>query len=416
MMTLRRRRILYTSHTGKTSGAEKVLLDMLGGLDRTQYQPLVLCPAEGTLQQMLAEQGIPCIHVPYLNARFTCRPSQLLHYLYSFASVIAATRKAIECCNPDLVHANTVRAGIAATVATIGTGRTIIWHVHDSLPQHLLSKIIRLLAYTSSRTRIVAVSNATAKAFCGHLPFNDRVCVVHNGTDVGRFPPKRPGESPFKQELGISPKSFLVCAVGQICARKGLRELLEVFSQIYDHVPQMHLAIVGKPVFSHEETYRDELVAMTVAFGITDRVHFSGERHDISSVLQSSDLLVLNSFEEPFGLVLIEAMSSGTPILATRTGGIPEIVSDSQKGWLIEKGDKAGLALKLVELSQDLDLLEKVARSAQDTVYPHFSLDRFLTDVHKFYKNAIKPSSAEQKTQTPIFLTKAHSREGDQRV
>jgi L-malate glycosyltransferase len=416
MMTLRKWRILYTSHTGKTSGAEKVLLDMLGGLDRTQYEPLALCPAEGTLQQMLAEQGVPCIHMPYLNARFTCRPSQLLQYIYSFASVIAATRKAIEYCNPDLVHANTVRAGIAATVATIGTGRTIIWHVHDSLPQHLLSKIIRLLAYTSSRTRIVAVSNATAKAFCGHLPFNDRVCVVHNGTDLGRFPPKRPGESPFKEELGISPKSFLICAVGQICARKGLRELLEVFSQIYDDVPQMHLAIVGKPVFSHEEAYRDELVAMSVAFGIADRVHFSGERSDISSVLRSANLLVLNSFDEPFGLVLIEAMSSGTPVLATHTGGIPEIVSDSQKGWLIERGDKAGLALKLVELSRDSDLLDRVARSAQDTVYPYFSLDRFFTDIHKFYAKVIKLTCSEQKLETPILHTKSHSRQGDQHV
>ena len=415
-MTLRKRRIVYTNHTGKVSGAEKVLLSMLRGLDLSQYEPSVLCPAEGDLQQLLEAEGVPCATIPTLHARFTWRLSELVRYIASLANVIGATRKEIEHSDPDFVHANTVRAGIAATLATLGTGRTVIWHVHDTLPRHPLSTVIRTLAYLSRRTRIIAVSNATATAFCGSLPFKERACVIHNGTDLSNFPLKHRGESPLKQELGLPKQTFLICAVGQICARKGLRELLEAFSQIYDDTPQAHLAIVGKPVFSHEEAYRDELIAMTIAAGTSDRVHFTGERNDISTVLQSADLLVLNSFEEPFGLVLVEAMSSGTPVLATRTGGIPEIVTDSENGWLIEKGDTAGLAEMLLQLSKDTDSLERVARVAHDVVCPQFSLERFLSKLHTFYAGLRKLPGTKPDVQTRLLLPGLDDVQGDQHV
>jgi D-inositol-3-phosphate glycosyltransferase len=240
--------------------------------------------------------------------------------------------------------------------------------------------------------------------------------VIHNGTDLSNFPLKHRGESPLKEELGLSKQTFLICAVGQICSRKGLRELLEAFSQIYDDTPQAHLAIVGKPVFSHEEMYRDELIAMTIAAGTNDRVHFTGERNDISTVLQSADLLVLNSFEEPFGLVLVEAMSSGTPVLATRTGGIPEIVTDSETGWLIEKGDTASLASMLLQLSKDTDSLARVARVAHDVVCPQFSLKRFISKLHTFYAGLTKLPGTEWDVQAPLLLPELDNAQGDQHV
>jgi glycosyltransferase involved in cell wall biosynthesis len=415
-MIPRRQRIIYTNHTGRVSGAEKVLLSMLRGLDQTRYEPFVICPAEENLQSKLQHEGIPCATVPILHARFTWRPSELFRYLSSFARVILATRKEIERSDPDFVHANTVRAGIAATLSTLGTRRIIVWHVHDDLPPHPLSKVIRLLAYSSKRTEIVAVSKATAKSFCGAFSFKGRMHVISNGTDLNQFPLKRLGESPLKSELGISEQSFLVCAVGQICARKGLRALLEAFSQIYDDAPSIHLAIVGKPVFSHEEQYRDELVETAEAAGISDRVHFTGERQDISSILRSADLLVLNSLEEPFGLVLVEAMSSGTPVLATRVGGIPEIVTDSKSGWLIERNDTAGLASKLLEISTDRGLLGEVARYAHDEVSPRFSLERFLSNLHAFYAELAKLPCLEQELKAPVLLPACHNQQGDQHV
>jgi L-malate glycosyltransferase len=410
----RRRRIAYVNHTGRVSGAEKVLLHMLRGMDRTAYESVVLCPAEGDLQRMVAAEGVPHVAIAELQARFTWRPDRLLRYLVSFVRVLGDLRGEIERLNPGIVHANTLRAGIATTVATIGTGRIVIWHVHDILPAHPISSIIRGLAYASSRTRVIAVSHATAAAFCGRLRFKERLRVIHNGTDLSRFPCKQRGASSLlKRELGLSDKSFLVCAVGQICARKGLLELLDAFAGIYRDAPDMHLAIVGRAVFSHEEQYRDALLERVRSAGLGDRVHFTGERRDITSVLQSANLLVLNSLQEPFGLVLVEAMSCGTPVLAARVGGIPEIVTDSVSGWLIEKGDTRRLGIKLLQLSQQPEVMERVATTAHDTVCPRFSLEQFLAKLDAFYADLPFRPDTQRGTQVSVSV---HHEEGDQFV
>jgi glycosyltransferase involved in cell wall biosynthesis len=147
----------------------------------------------------------------------------------------------------------------------------------------------------------------------------------------------------------------------------------------------MHLAIAGKVVFRHEEKYLDALRAAVMVSGIKNRVHFVDELRDVSPLLQAADLLVLNSLDEPFGLVLIEAMSSGTPVLATRVGGIPEIVSDSENGWLVEKGDTPALAAKLLELSHNRIALLQVAQHALRTTCPLFSLNRFHNELANLY-------------------------------
>lgn len=381
----RKMRIAYVNHTGHVSGAERVLLDILRGIDRSQFDPYVICPVEGRLPDEIRAEGISCFPLPSVNVRFAMRPDRLLRAILPFGRSIAALRRGILELQPDLVHANTIRSGIAATIATIGTGIPVLWHVHDILPKHVLSGVIRRLARASRRTQLVAVSHATAREFCGNLDFGARVRTIHNGTDLRKFPLKDASDGEFRKQLGIPADAFLVCAVGQICARKGLSELLEAFRQIEVLAPQLHLAIVGRAVFKHEETYRESLLAAAKASNCGDRIHFTGELRDVSPILRAADLLVLNSRQEPFGLVLIEAMSSGTPVLATRVGGIPEIVSDKENGWLIEPGDTAGLAARLFEILTNRAALERVAHIGRTITCPQFALGRFQRNLNRLY-------------------------------
>ena len=209
--------------------------------------------------------------------------------------------------------------------------------------------------------------------------------------------------------MGLSDNDFLVCAVGQICSRKGLLELIDALRRISTLAPDVHLAIVGKVVFQHEEVYLDALLAASRAPGIEGRVHFTGELHDVSPALQAADLLVLNSRDEPFGLVLIEAMASGTPVLATRVGGIPEIVTDAENGWLIESGDTNALALKLLELSRSRHLLSQVAQTAQRTTCPHFSSERFHRDLAKFYAELAAKTDLQWDARNPPALARSNN-------
>ncbi len=387
MTCLKRTRIVYVNHTGLVSGAEHVLLNLLRGLDRVRYEPYLICPEHGDLAAAARREEVPWLPLHQVEARFTWRPDRLLRAVGGVLKAVREARGQIRSLRPDLVHANSPRAGIVSSLANVGTSTTVIWHVHDILPRHPMSTLLRLIAFLSRHTQIVAVSHATAKAFSGVFPFHGRVHTIHNGTDSDRFPVKHAGESQFRNRYGIPADSFLVCAIGQICARKGLRELLEAFCVGQAQSPEMHLAIVGKAVFQHEESYRDSLVEFVYAKGLADRVHFTGELRDVSPALQAADLLVLNSFEEPFGLVLVEAMSSGTPVLATRVGGVPEIVIDSHNGWLVERGDTAALASKLLGLSRNRGQLERAARVALETTCPQFSHERFLSKVHGFYSD-----------------------------
>jgi L-malate glycosyltransferase len=378
-------RIVYFNHTGLVSGAECVLINMLRVLDRSRYEASVFCPGNGDLAHRVREEGVPCFEVPQIHARFSRRLGALCRSIASLISAIVAMRQKILQSDPEIIHANSPRAGIVATLATIGTGRTVIWHVHDILPDRLVGTAIRLIAFSSRRTHVIGVSNATTKMFCGKLPFKQRARTIYNGTDLDMFPLKQPGSSAFRQSVGIPQNAFLICALGQICERKGLMELLEAFEQIYTAAPGARLAIVGKAVFAHEEQYRQALLKQVETSGIGDRVHFTGERRDVSAVLQAADLLVLNSRHEPFGLVLVEAMSSGTPVLATRVDGIPEIVADAENGWLVESGDTHRLAARLLELSRSAPALNKVADVAHRETCPRFSLTRFKGELHSFY-------------------------------
>jgi glycosyltransferase involved in cell wall biosynthesis len=385
MSAFRKTRILYVNHTGLVSGAEKVLIDILRGLDRTRYEPFVICPANGDLAGEVLNLGIEWLPMPSINARFAWRPDRILHAVAPLFKSIAGVRRQISLLAPDFIHANSARAGIVSSLAAAGTGKPVIWHMHDTLPPHPVSSAIRTCVLMDRNTQVVAVSKATAEKFCGRLPLAKKVRTIYNGVDLGRFPVKRPGRSAFREQMGLSDDDFLVCAIGQICSRKGLLELVDAMRRIGAEAPNMHLAIVGKVVFHHEQVYFDAVRAAAKAPWIQARIHFTGELHDVSPVLQAADLLVLNSRDEPFGLVLIEAMATGTPVLATRVGGIPEIVTDGENGWLVESGDTAALASKLLELSHDRKALSHAAERAQRETCPRFSLQRFQGDLANLY-------------------------------
>lgn len=385
MSNLRRIRILYINHTGLVSGAERVLIDTLRTLDRERYEPVVMCPAYGDLAEEIFALRAEWIPLPSVRARFAWRPDRLLRSMSQILAAVRVSRKQIRAVSPDLIHANSVRAGLVASLAAARTHIPVIWHVHDILPRHPVSTVLRMFLLAARNTRVIGVSGATTRSLCGRFPLAARVHTIHNGVDLTRFNAERHDGETFRNELGLSEDDFLICAIGQICARKGLLELIDAFRRVCSQGRGMHLAIVGKVVFRHEESYQRDLYAAAKSWGIEDRVHFCGERRDISTVLHGSDLLALNSRDEPFGLVLIEAMASGTPVLATRVGGIPEIVTDAVNGWLVEPGDTAGLARKLEMLSRQRDAIRRTTEQALLVTCPKFSLDRHRQELAALY-------------------------------
>ena len=304
-------KVLFYNHTGKVSGAERVLLMILARLDSSRFNAVMLCPADGALREMVDHLGVRTIPIDSLAARFTLNPLQLLRYVSSFVRQVRAARIAVKAERPDVVHANSIRAGLVMLASTFGFDVPIIWHAHDLLPRHPLSIAIRLFALAHRRTQIVAVSNAVARSF-GRLLGKDgrKVMVVYNAVDTELFKPDNQRRTRTLKILGLS-GNLRVGTVGQLTPRKGQLELIKAFAEVAGDLKSAVLLIVGEALFNRDFEYAESLKSAAADLGVADQVLFLGQREDAPDLIRACDLLVVNSHAEPFGLTVTEAMASG---------------------------------------------------------------------------------------------------------
>ena len=383
-------KILFYNHTGEVSGAERVLMMILAGLDRSRFSALLLCPTKGRLTAMATGAHIEVVAVDALAARFTLRPDRLLKYLVSFVRIIRAARSAVVRQTPDMVHANSIRAGLVMSAATVGLGVPVVWHVHDLLPRHLLSTAIRLFALLSRRNLIIAVSHAVASQFRGRLlrwfPSRVPVTTIHNAVDQERFQPNPECGRETRSGLGIAVDQLLIGTVGQLTPRKGQLELIEAFSKVAREIPTAVLMIVGEPIFNRDEEYAAALRLAARASGLPDRIRFLGSRDDVPGLMRAFDLLIVNSRAEPFGLTVTEAMASETTVLATAVDGIPEIVRHRESGWLVNAGDPSSLCEGMLTLLRNPDLRRQLGRQGRQEALNRFSRQKLLSEIQSFYR------------------------------
>lgn len=396
-------KILFYNHTGQVSGAERMLLMILSLMDRKTFEPCLVCPVEGTLKKLATELDVPVEGLKSLEARFTWRVDHLFLYAISFLRVMRGLRRKVTNHQPDLVHANSIRAGLVATAATVGLKTRIAWHLHDLLPGHPISTLIRLFAGLSRRTELIAVSEAVARNFRGQLSWlmGNRVSVILNAIDLDQFHPDQFAKRRIRKELRFREADLIIGTVGQVTPRKGQLELLSAFRQALGQSPNMVLLIVGAPLFNRDHEYLDTLKRTATELGIANKVRLLGPRSDIGAIMQTLDLLVVNSKSEPFGLVILEAMACGTTVLASAVDGIPEIIQHGENGWLVSPGDEAALAEGIVNLGRRPEYRARLANRGMQHAEVYFSADRYLLDLHAFYRSRIeklRSQSAESTT------------------
>jgi L-malate glycosyltransferase len=382
-------KLLFYNHTATVSGAERVLLLILSQLDAREFPSVVLCPP-GHLQQLVEAENVPCLTAAPLEARFTWRPDYLLRYLLSFVRAIRSVRAQIQTVAPDLIHANSIRAGLVMTAATLGLRVPVIWHLHDLLPHHPISTAIRWCVLASTRVRLLAVSQATAERFQGLLlrMFPQRVPsqVLLNCADTEKFQPDAETRQATRAALKLSADQFVIGIIGQITERKGQLGLLRAFAQVREEMPNAVLLVVGEPLFTAaDQQYFQRLQQIAAELGLDSQVRFLGARCDVPAVLRALDLLVVNSLAEPCGLVVLEGMASALPVIATAVGGNPEMIQHEQNGWLVPAQDERALAAAIIKLGQMPLLRKQLGAKARLRVFERFTIPTYLAALQKFY-------------------------------
>lgn len=394
-------KILFYSHTGEVSGAENILLLMLKKLNRARFTPVAVCPEAGGLAEKMRELKIPCKTVQTLEARFTWRIDLLLKYLKSFFRTIRHLRREVLDAQPELIHANSIRAGLVATSATIGTEIPVFWHLQDELKTHPISTAIRLFVAFSKRTRLISASHATAKSFYGRwlklIGKNVPLRIVHNAIELEKFGFDPKNRTKIRREFDLTDNEYVLGIVGQITPRKGQLELVRIFAETLCKSPSSTLLIVGQPMFNQDHEYLTEIKETIELLGLKKRVKLLGLRSDVPAIMQALDVLVVNSKSEALVVVAIEAMACGTPVIATDAGGTREMIGHRHNGFVVPFGDGEKLKDSIIELSQNADLRREFGERGKEFVAEKLNAEKFINDLEDFFCRFALNKKAEQK-------------------
>lgn len=359
--------VLFYSHSGDVSGAEISLLLTLQGLQHVQA--LLVAP-KGELLDRARMLGITSLGLKSHRARMSKNPLTLLMGLLGTLLAGLRLRKIVRRMQPEIVHANSIRAGLIASVATFGSSISLVWHVRDELPKNLVGRMIRLFAARSAEA-VFVISDAIRDNFAPKGRLRARCHVVYNGID----PDSKGKVANLRNVIQVREDTFVIGVVGQITPWKRQKDAITAFARLVRQHVNCELWIVGSPKFRRENIeYEQSLHEYARQCQVDGRVRFWGFSEDVMSIMQSIDCLLVPSENEPFGRVLIEAMLAGKPVIGTRGGGIPEIIEDGRTGFLVEIGDTGSMSRLLDWLLRDEVLRSEMGRNGRERVAKTFSI------------------------------------------
>jgi|GEM_PF-1873683 len=372
-------RVLYYSHTADVSGAEISLLLTISHMPKADS---ILVAPLGELLKRAERQGIHCRAVSSFRARMTSNPVGLLRGIVGTVAAGLELRRVVGEVKPDVIHANSIRAGLIATVAAVGKEKTcqVVWHVRDNLAENLPGRVIRRVAGWRVNA-VFAISTAIQENFATTAKLRRKTVVAHNGIDVSQ-----PTGVSLRGEFGVPEAAFVIAAVGQIAPWKRQMDAVVSFSEFHRQVPRSELWIVGEPKFRRENVeYERQLREAVTTSGLSNNVRFLGFREDVMNVMNSADVLLVTSDNEPFGRVIIEAMLASKPVIGTRGGGVPEIIEHERTGILVNTGDTTAMTRALARLHEDRRWARELGRSGRDRVLHRFSIQSTTECIYRVY-------------------------------
>jgi glycosyltransferase involved in cell wall biosynthesis len=357
-------KVLHATKVQGIGGAEQHLLALLPALREAGIDARFLSLDAGLdaerFHVALAERDVPFTRV---HCGFDASPR-----------LARDVTRAVRAERPDLLHTHMVHADVYGSVAAHALRTPFVSTRHND-DRYLLGPFRHVdRLFMHGVRRIVAISDAVRDFHVrAGLPA-ERLVTIHYGLD--RVPGLPSEITP--QGAGIPDDVPLVLAIGRLIAQKDHATLLRALAR----VPEVHLAILGWGPL--EEQTR----ALSVQLGVADRTHVLG-RVEPRDWLERADAFAHTSRWEGFGIVLLEAMLAGLPIVATRVSAIPEIVIEGETGILVAPGDDGGVAAGLARLLSDPSLRGRLGEAGRARAHAEFSVARMTTRTVEVYERAL---------------------------
>ena len=366
--------LVHVAESTGWAGGERYLLALATELDRKRFTLSVIVPDDGPLVDRLHALDVETWRVP-LNAR-----------LVSPGAFVALVR-ALQSLRPGIVQSHGARSNVYTRLAARCAGVPIVLStVHNSLFDYEVGGWRRSLYVLAERltsplaNRIVSVSQAIARDLVERYRIDAaRTVVVHNGIDAWAFRPAR-DRGAVRAELRVPAGRRVVVMAGRMTPQKGWDVLLEAAARLASVRDDIFWLLVG------DGPLRPALTRRAGELGV--RACFVGARADIADMLGCADVVVLASRSEGLPFTLLEAMALGKPVVATRVGGVPEVVEDGRSGRLVTREDPAALASAVAAV---LDAPDAAAMGAHGRarVESAFTLHAMVRGLERVYASEL---------------------------
>ncbi len=362
-------RILHLNHVAYIGGAEVALINLLSDIDRERYLPVIMSP-QGELQRIARDElRLRCATIPTLPGlnRYTL-PRVFARFpllLYKIATE-----------RPDLIYANTNFAALYSGVIGKCLKIPSLAHIRDIEPLGLMARTL-----IRQNTRLIAISQAVERYLLEERMSPRQITCVYDGVDMRQYQPQAQRKATDGATIGI---------IGQLGERKGHLVLLEAMRELVRENTRVKLLIVGKEPAHSAERYTERLQAFVRQHHLEQQIEFLGFRRDVPELLAQIDMLALPSLQEPFGKIVIEAMAMERPVVASRVGGVPEIVVDGETGLLVPPRDPAALKHALARLIADAALRERMGKAGRQRVEACFTLERNVQATQAIYSELFR--------------------------
>ena len=366
--------LAISNQSNLLGGGEYSFLDLISGLPQS-WKVLATVPKKGEVERKLSQKGI-LAHTISLHPIRPWSVNKIFNTLSSY-------KKLCDSFKPDLIYANGSRAAFFAGIIGLMIKVPIIWHCRVSDSDGLLDLLLCNLSQ-----KVIVNSKATAKRF--KKKFQNKIHIIYNGIDL-----KWLNGTSYSKPQPIETGWKIIITVARVSKWKRHDVLLSAFEIVAKEDPNVHLVCLGDKDH-YEPDWWDLLMKRTAASEYSERIHWIGKVDDVRPWYHSALLSVLISENEPFGRVIVESLACGLPVVATNSGGIPEIVRSEIEGLLITSGNVEETAAAIIKLIKDENLRRKFAESGLKRA-GLFSLDSHIRNVVQVFDSTIQ-SSFEKKS------------------
>ena len=363
------------------------VVNLAAGLDPSRYEQLLVIghesPAEGSMLDYALSRGVWPHRIQEIVTAFNLAPRDgiALKRLFSLMRLY----------RPHIVHTHTAKAGLLGRIAARLAGVPIIVHTFHGHVLHgyygpvqnwALRRMEKSLAWLSHR--LVTVSEQVKKELIEYgVARADRITVIPLGLDMEPYLHAETRRGEFRREMSLSSGARLVGIVGRIFPVKNHALFLESAARIAAAEPAARFVVVGDGMlrFALEQQARE--------LGIADLVLFTGWRSDLARIYADLDVLVVSSNNEGTPLSAIEAMATSCPVVATRVGGVPDLISDYESGRLVPPRDAEALAGAVLDLLHHPEMAQAMGRNAMIAARDRFDVKRLVHDVDHLYRELL---------------------------